>query len=172
MTGDWAKAAVADHFVFQTTRLVIRPLRPQDQQLYLALYSSPQVMAFIGPTLGVDKAKHSFQIALQLNTKVPFKRLFLAVCQNDQPIGLCAVNQWSAHSATAEVGLMLLPDWQRQGYASEALLALQQGLQQLFNTVQIWADMNPNNKAVIRLFTTAGYSADPTQPGRYWLKPI
>lgn len=171
MTASWAKAAVADHFVIQTSRLLIRPLVPQDEQLYLDLYSSTAVMAFIGPPLELEKARNSFQIALRLNAKVPFKRLFLAICRDNQPIGLCAVNQWSAQLVTAEVGLMLLLAWQGQGYGTEALLALGQRLQQLFNTVQLWADMNPNNKAVLRLFSAAGYSADPSLSGRYWLKP-
>ena len=172
MTEDWAKAAVASNFVIQAPLLLIRPLVEGDEQLYLDLYTSRQVMAFIGPPLDIEKARNSFQIALRLNAKVPFRRLFLAICLNGYPIGLCAVNQWNAQTATAEVGLMVLPAWQCQGYATQALLALKQRLRQLFNAVQIWADMDPNNKAVIQLFMTAGFSADSTHPGRYWLKPI
>lgn len=170
MTATWAEAAIADHFVIQTTRLLIRPLTVEDLKLYLDLYTSAEVMTFIGPPLDLEKARNSFQIALRLNAKVPFRRLFLAICLDGEPIGLCAVNQWNAQTAAAEVGLMIVPAWQCQGYAIEALLALKQRLQQLFNAVQIWADMDPNNKAVIRLFITAGFSADSAQPGKYWLK--
>lgn len=172
MTVDWSTVTAADNFVIQTPRLLIRPLLAADEPLYLSLYTSSAVMAFISSPLQLDQAKNSFQMALRLNVNVPFKRLFLAICFQDKPIGLCAVNQWNMQTKSAEVGLMLLPCWQRQGYATEALLALTQRVQQLFSAVQIWADMNPNNKAVVRLFIKAGFSADSTQPGRYWLRSI
>ncbi|MBU1617955.1 MAG: GNAT family N-acetyltransferase [Gammaproteobacteria bacterium] len=171
MTADWTKVAVADHFMIQTSRLLIRPLTTQDQQLYLDLYSSTAVMAFIGPPLQLEKAKNSFQIALRLNAKVPFKRLFLAICRDDQPIGLCAINQWNALLATVEVGLMLLPAWQGQGYGTEAKLALSQKVQQLFSGGQVWTQTNPNNKAAVQSNITAGYQADPIQSGIFWFKP-
>ncbi|WP_233079530.1 GNAT family N-acetyltransferase [Rheinheimera soli] len=171
MTADWAKAAVADNFVIQTPRLLIRPFMPQDQQLYLDLYTSAEVMAFIGPPLDTEKAKNSFQIALRLNTKMPFKRLFLAICRDGHPIGLCAVNQWQSETATAEVGLMLLPDWQGLGYGTEAKLAFSQRVLQVFTGVKVWTQTNPDNKAAVRSNIAAGYSADPAQYGRYWYTP-
>jgi RimJ/RimL family protein N-acetyltransferase len=170
MTADWATAAVADNFVIHTSRLLIRPLAAGDEQLYLDMYTSAQVMAYIGPPLDVDKAKHSFQIALRLNANIPFKRLFLAICIQDQLIGLSAVNQWDAKQGMAEVGVMLVPARQRQGYGTEVLLALSKRLLQLFKSVRLYADMNPKNKAVTQLFTTSGFSPDPTRPGRYWLR--
>lgn len=170
MKADWAEAAVADNFVIQTPRLTIRPLAQGDEQLYLDLYTSPQVMAFIGPTLDIEKARHSFQIALRLNAKVPFKRLFLAICFQNQPVGLCAINQWSAVQATAEVGLMLLPCGQGQGYGSEAKLEFSKRLQQLFTAVQIYTLTDPNNKAAVRSNIVAGYSPDPLQANRFWFK--
>lgn len=171
MTANWGEAAVADHFVIQTERLLIRPLTVQDEQLYLDLYTSSEVMAFIGPPLQLEQAKNSFQIALRLNAKRPFKRLFLAICVQDQPVGLCAVNQWSAETTSAEVGLMLLPCGQGQGYGTEAKLALSQRLQQLFTAVQIFTLTNPNNKAAVRSNNAAGYKVDPNQPDKFWFKP-
>lgn len=171
MIEGWVEAAVAANFVIQTTRLFIRPLKVEDEQLYLDLYTSPAVMAFVGPPLDLEKAKNSFQIALRLNTKVPFKRLFLAICLNDQPIGLCAVNQWCAQLATAEIGLMLLPRGQGQGYGTEAKQAFSLRLQQLFPGVQLYTVTDPNNQAAVRSNLAAGYSADVTQSNRFWYKP-
>lgn len=171
MTGGWAKVATAELFVTQTPRVLIRPLADGDEQLYLDLYTSPQVMAFIGPPLELDKARHSFQIALRLNAEAPFKRLFLTICVQGQPIGLCAVNQWNARQATAEIGLMLLPCGHGQGFGSEAKLALSQRLHQLFTGVRIYTLTDPNNTAAVRSNRAAGYSADPLQPNRFWFNP-
>lgn len=170
MTADWAKVAIADNFVFQTTRLLIRPFIPEDQQLYLDLYTNTEVMAFIGPPLDIEKARKSFQIALRLNAKEPFRRLFLAICFDGQPIGLCAVNQWSTALATAEIGLMLLPAWQGQGFATEAKLAFSQKVQQVFEGVKVWTQTDPENKTAVRSNSKAGYSADLVEYGRYWFK--
>ena len=168
MKADWAEAAVADNFVFQTNRLLIRPFIPEDQQLYVDLYTNNEVMAYIGPPLDIEKAKNSFQIALRLNAKVPFRRLFLAICFDDQPIGLCAVNQWSPTLETAEIGLMLLPFWQGRGFATEAKLAFSKKVQQIFDGVKIWTQTSPDNKAAVHSNSKAGYSADPVEYGKYW----
>ncbi len=168
MTESWAKAAVAGNFVFQTARLLIRPLAAEDEQLYLDLYTSPTVMAYIAPPLDTDKAKHSFQIALRLNAKVPFKRLFLAICLQGQPVGLCAVNQWNPKLGTVEVGMMVVPAWQGQGYGTEAKLALSQQVRQIFNGAQVWTQTDPANKAAVHSNITAGYQADPNQSGIFW----
>ena len=171
MTASWAKVAVAELFVIQTPRLLIRPLAQGDEQLYLDLYTSPQVMAYIAPPLDANQAKHSFQIALRLNAKVPFKRLFLAICVQGKAIGLCAVNQWNAQQATAEIGLMLLPCGHGQGFGSEAKLAFSQRLQQLFTAVQLYTLTDPNNTAAVRSNLAACYTVDPLQPNRFWFKP-
>lgn len=170
MTTDWQLAAKAENFVISTSRLLIRPLAQQDLQLYLDLYTNTETMVFVGETLQAEKAKNSFQIALRLNAKTPFKRLFLTIVEQGRCAGLCAINQWNSETAQVEVGIMLLRPWLGQGYATEALAALIQRVQQQFYTAVIKGDLDPENKAAVQLVVKTGFQPDLNCSRTYWVK--
>ncbi|CAI3790652.1 GNAT family N-acetyltransferase [Rheinheimera sp. MM224] len=170
MNTDWQLAAKAENFVITTSRLLIRPLTQQDLQLYLDLYTNTETMVFVGETLQAEKAKNSFQIALRLNAKTPFKRLFLTIVEQGRCAGLCAINQWNSETAQVEVGIMLLRPWHGQGYAAEALAALIQRVQQQFYTAVIKGDLDPENKAAVQLVVKTGFQPDLNCSRTYWVK--
>jgi RimJ/RimL family protein N-acetyltransferase len=172
MTVDWSRSAVAANFVISTTRLEIRPLAEQDLQLYLDLYTNAATMAYIGDVLCPDKARSSFQAALLLNANTPFKRLFLTVVQQEQAVGLCAINQWDSKTAQVELGIMLLKPWQGRGYAAEAFSALIQRVQQQFAQAAILVDVNPQNQASLKLMLKVGFLPDPQHARTFWIKPL
>lgn len=172
MTTDWQLAATAENFVITTSRLFIRPLAEQDVQLYLGLYTNTEIMAFVGQPLLPAKAINSFQIALGLNATTPFKRLFLAIVDQGQSAGMCAINQWSSETAQVEVGIMLLQPWQGKGYATEALAALIQRVQQQFAGAVIKGDLNPENKAAVQLVLKIGFQPDLQHARTYWVKTV
>lgn len=170
MAQDWLQAAKAENFVISTSRLLIRPLAEQDLQLYLDLYTNTETMVFVGEPLHPEKAINSFQSALRLNAKTPFKRLFLSIVEQGQCAGLCAINQWNSETAQVEVGIMLLQPWHGQGYATEALVALIQRVQQQFYGAVIKGDLDPENKAAVRLVLKTGFQADLHHARTYWVK--
>lgn len=170
MTTDWQLAAKAENFVITTSRLLIRPLAEQDLQLYLDLYTNAETMVFVGEALQPEKAKNSFQIALRLNAKTPFKRLFLTIVEQSRCAGLCAINQWNSETAQVEVGIMLLRPWHGQGYATEALAALIQRVQQQFYASVIKGDLDPENKAAVQLVIKTGFQPDLNCSRTYWVK--
>lgn len=98
MALDWQQAAKAENFVISTSRLLIRPLTESDLQLYLDLYTNAETMVFVGEPLPQEKAINSFQSALRINAKTPFKRLFLAIVEQGRCAGLCAINQWDSET--------------------------------------------------------------------------
>jgi RimJ/RimL family protein N-acetyltransferase len=170
MTADWATAAVADNFVIQTPRVLIRPLAAEDEQLYLDLYTNAETMAFVGEPLSPEKAIHSFQIAMRLNAKRPFQRLFLVIIVQQHAAGLCAINGWQSETAEVEVGIMLLRQWQGKGYAAEALGALIQRVQQQLQGAVVKGDLDPDNKAAARLVLQTGFQPDPKDLRTYWVR--
>jgi RimJ/RimL family protein N-acetyltransferase len=170
MTTDWQLAAKAENFVITTSRLLIRPLAEQDLQLYLDLYTNAETMVFVGEALQAEKAKNSFQIALRLNAKTSFKRLFLTIVEQGRCAGLCAINQWNSETAQVEVGIMLLRPWHGQGYATEALAALIQRVQQQFYAAVIKGDLDPENKAAVQLVIKTGFQPDLNCSRTYWVK--
>lgn len=169
MTMDWQRAAIAENFIITTARLLIRPLAEQDLQLYLDLYTDPATMKFISAAFAESKAADSFQIALRVNNKRPFRRLFLAITDKDSAAGLCAISRLDESHGEIELGLMLKRRWHAKGYAEEALNAFIQRVQQHFAKACIWADIDPMNKAAIRLATKVGFVADPQNQRVYWL---
>lgn len=170
MTRDWPQAAAADNFVITTPRLLIRPLAAQDQELYLDLYTDPATMRFISPAFATEKALESFTIAVRLNQKKPFKRLFLAITEQGEAAGICAISQWCATSATVELGLMLKQPWHASGYAVESFLALIRRVEQCFTGASIWVDIDPNNKAAVKVALKTGFAPDPDKPRVFWLQ--
>lgn len=170
MTLSWQQAAIAENFVITTSRLLIRPLAESDLQLYLDLYTSAESMVFVGEPLPPEKAINSFQIALRLNANTPFKRLFLSIVEQGQCAGLCAINQWDFEAAQVEVGIMLLKPWHGQGYATEALVALIQRVQQQFYGAVIKGDLDPENKAAVQLVLKTGFQPDLHHARTYWVK--
>lgn len=170
MALDWQQAAKAENFVITTSRLLIRPLAEQDLQLYLDLYTNTETMVFVGEPLSQDKAISSFQIALRINAKTPFKRLFLTIVEQGRCAGLCAINQWNSETAQVEVGIILLQPWYGQGYATEALSALIQQVQQQFYAAVIKGDLDPENKAAVRLVLKTGFQPDLNCSRTYWVK--
>ena len=167
---DWQLAAKAENFVISTSRLLIRPLAESDLQLYLDLYTSTETMAFVGEALQPEKAKNSFQSALRINAKTPFKRLFLTIVEQGRCAGLCAIDQWNSETAQVEVGIMLLRPWHGQGYATEALAALIQRVQQQFYTAVIKVDLGPENKAAVQMVVKTGFQPDLNCSRTYWVK--
>lgn len=113
-----------------TARLQLPPLACRDLALYCALYRSPEVMQHIAAPLGAAAAGRSFDRALRYNTETPWRRRFWSICQraDDRPVGLLALSQVEGpvpHAGpTAEIGAMLLPEFQAQGYAAEAITRL------------------------------------------------
>lgn len=171
MNTDWHKAAVAENFEITTARLLIRPLAEQDLQLYLDLYTNAETMVFVGEPLPPEQATHSFEVALRFNAKTPFKRLFLTIVEQGRCAGLCAINQWSSETGIAEVGIMLLRPWHGQGYATEALGALIQRVQQQFYGAVIKGDLDPNNQTAVQLVLKTGFQPDVHHARTYWVKP-
>ncbi len=170
MNTDWHSAAVAENFEITTARLLIRPLAEQDLQLYLDLYTNAETMVFVGEPLLPEQAAHSFLVALRLNAKTPFKRLFLAITEQGRCAGLCAINQWNSETAQVEVGIILLQPWYGQGYATEALSALIQRVQRQFYAAVIKGDVDPENKAAVQLVLKTGFQPDLNCSRTYWVK--
>lgn len=164
MTVCLSEAADATHFVFQTTRLQIRPLNLEDQQLYLDLYSDPSIMRFVRPALSTRDAVDSFLSAVKLNHKKPFNRLFLAILEQGEAAGICAINQCFAKDNSVELGLMLKKPWHAKGYAVESFSALVQRVELYFCGAKIWVDIDPANIAAVNVGLKTGFRHDEDNP--------
>lgn len=122
-----ASAAVhpeaAIDWVFAGPRVHGRPVDARDHALYRALYTSPEVMAHIGPVMTAEQADRELARAISHN-----ERLLARICARywslsdiagAVSIGIGALVRENGNPSVMEVGIMLLPEYQRAGLGKE-----------------------------------------------------
>lgn len=147
-------------------RLLLRPMQQADAALYIRLYSDDAVMRCVADPLSLQMAGRAFKLALAQARRLP-PHAHYWICrphQHDEDIGLLALMHDRDRSGLAEVGVLLLPQAQGQGYATEAIAALADhalsepasglGLQRL------WTRHARDNLAAAGLMQALGFHSD------------
>lgn len=136
----------------ETTRLIIRGFEPQDWPAVAVYATDPNVMAFMEE--GVMTTAQ-VQTWVASNCGAAAQALPLLLKQTGQLIGHMVFHLWFA-PRTYEIGWVLHPDYQGQGYATEAARAL---LGYAFAELQahrIIATCQPENPASYRIMEKLG----------------
>ena len=109
-----------------TTRLILRPIRESDEELYCGLFCDPETMRFIGPSWTRAAASRAFHSVLEATRATPPRALFLVMVPRDaqEPIGLCSLQNFDPTGRRIEMGVMVASRVRARGIASEALIAL------------------------------------------------
>lgn len=108
-----------------TDRLRYRLLSQADEALYCDLFSNPDVMKYVGPTLSRADALRGFKKALALMQK-PFGWRITTIIEraDNKAVGISIIRLVDASLRRAEVGSILLPAAQAKGYGPEYSAAL------------------------------------------------
>lgn len=113
---------------FETARLSMRLLRDGDQTLYCKCYNDPLLMTHIGEPLGTKAAVRSFSAAQIMNSTLPIRRRtwVMQVKKTQVDIGFLALvfRQTEAYPARADIGAIILSEFQNHGFAAEAIRRL------------------------------------------------
>jgi [ribosomal protein S5]-alanine N-acetyltransferase len=160
---------------FETERLLMRPLEPEDQAFYCACYTDPVLMRHIGEPLTQEAALRSFAAASK-----PRVQHTLWVMQEKKTIanvGLLALiyrrNQYG--SFNAELGNIMLSEFQNKGLTIEALNALFGMAFKADNLDTIIVNHKSNNGAVTRIVKKLGFIQSTTDstdmPSGGWIMP-
>ncbi|AAZ24172.1 GNAT family N-acetyltransferase [Colwellia psychrerythraea] len=122
-------------YSFTTERLMIRPLRAEDEVFYCQLYADSKVMENIGKTITKKQARQWFKRALKALSSPKKSVVTLAIVKKstNNIIGIQALS-WqnttqilkpcSQKLVQAEIGIMLTTKAQGQGFGKEAIKAL------------------------------------------------
>ncbi len=150
--------------VFETERLVLRRLEPDDAPFILELLNDPGWLRFIG-----DRGVRNLEDARAYILKGPVASyarhgfgLYLTVRKTDgAPIGICGLLK-REDLPDVEVGFALLPQFCGQGYALEAAAAsIAHGRSQL-GLKRIAAVTAPGNERSIHLLEKLGFRFEKT----------
>lgn len=164
---------------FDAGPAVCRLLLDGDRTLYHALHGNAAVMAGIGPVLDAEQADRGFANALAHNrrplpqARARFWRIVDAA--SGEAAGLLALVRAPAAPAQAELGVMLLPAWQRRGLASASLAGLIALLRSAADAdvraTVFTARTAEDNRAAAALFSRLGFVACASDPPQAAAQP-
>lgn len=106
---------------FETRRMHLRALAPEDERGYCALYTSPVVMARIADPLAPAAARAGFLAAVRHNAAPEGTRRHWTIVDRatQASVGLMAVFLDPNDRSDAEFGVMLVPEAHGNGLAQE-----------------------------------------------------
>lgn len=106
-------------------RLTLRPLAAGDVDFYASVYTDAGLMREVGPVLDADAARRAFAAALRANSGGNPATAYWVLVERSANVeaGLLGL-RGALPVAAAEVGAVILPAWQAQGFAAEAIAAL------------------------------------------------
>lgn len=125
---------------------------------YCELFTDPVTMRHIGPPLTMERARRRFRRALASSRQDPPTGLLFAVHErtDDRCIGICALQNIDRVRGRAEVGVMLHPAQQGQGFGTEALRLVLTTAFTALAIAEVWGQFDPVHVAVERMNTRAG----------------
>jgi RimJ/RimL family protein N-acetyltransferase len=146
-------------FGFETPRLRVRPLAPDDAALYSDLYTDAQTMRFIGPPLSVERATRLLHQYLQ-SSPAADQPLLLAIVekQTGRGLGICSIQQLDERNRRAEVGIMLKSAVHARGFGKEGLAALVREAFAIFPVDEIGVRVAADHSVVERLLVSVGFA--------------
>ena len=164
-------------FAFETERLRMRPLADEDEALFRFLYTDADTMRFIGEPLSQESAARCFRTALAASGKSPPQSVFWAILEKttQRRLGICAIVQFDAALARAEVGMMLAPEARARGYSKECLAKLVTRTFAMFPIDEVWVQYSSGHSAAERLVISIDFSrgtdidpGDGSPAKRFW----
>ena len=85
-------------------------------------------------------------------------RLVIECATSGEAVGAVDLFEFDPHHRRAGVGIIVAPPYRRQGYALDALLALERYAKEVLMLHQLWCSAGADNKASLSLFAKAGYA--------------
>jgi RimJ/RimL family protein N-acetyltransferase len=113
---------------FETERLWMRLLQPEDQTLYCACYTDQKLMQLIGAPLDQEAALRSFAAALKMNAALPVRRRDWVMLEKKSGacIGLLSLvgDKTNPEPINGDLGAIIINEFQNRGYSLEGTGAL------------------------------------------------
>jgi len=148
--------------ILQTSRLLLRPLRPSDAAAVFALRSDPKVARYAGyiPWTSIESARTMIERDMNWLATGENIRLGIVGPHGDEVIGTCTLFHLDEQCRRADIGYDLCPAFWGHGFINEALTAL---IQYGFSSMQLnrlEADVDPSNMASIKVLERLGFQRE------------
>jgi RimJ/RimL family protein N-acetyltransferase len=161
--------------VFQeilTERLRLRGLRAADAERMFAYRSHPQVLPYQSwaPT-SLEEVRFFINRMSARESNAPgWCQAGIAEQADDNLIGDCGIHVLETDSRVAEIGITIAPDFQRNGYATEALNVILNFLFVTLSKHRVFASVDPRNLRSMALMTRLGLRQEARFVRSLWFK--
>lgn len=146
--------------VLKTDHLDLRHFSVSDAEFILSLLNDPSFIRFIGDknVRTTDDARQYIQSGPVASYEKQGFGLYLVQLRGTKtPIGMCGLLKRDALEHP-DIGFAFLPDYRRQGYASESVKAVLSLAKKIFTMPRILAITNPDNHSSIKLLEKMGFN--------------
>lgn len=159
---------------FKTSRLLLRPFLEADLAAFAAYRSDPDVARYQSwsPPYTLDQAMEFLREMKLEKAGAPGTWYQLAVERQGQPglIGDCAFQVFADDERQAQIGFTFSPNYQKQGYATEAATGLLDYLFGERRLHRITATCDVENNASVRLLERLGMRREAQFIENIWFK--
>ncbi len=110
----------------ETERLLLRPMRREDQAFVVRHFMEPAVYRFLLDDEPItSEAEAAAIVDFYVDTPSETRNRWVLTRKADgAPLGTCGYHVWSRQHRKAEIGYDLSPQWHGQGYMREAVAEL------------------------------------------------
>jgi RimJ/RimL family protein N-acetyltransferase len=173
MLGDKAGGNLMSFTAILTERLALRELRASDATRIFEYRSRPEVSRF--QSWGTQSRDEIQAYISGLSATEPGKpgswyQIGITLRSTGELIGDCGFHVLEAEPRQAEVGITLAPEYQSQGYATEALRALLDYLFVKLGKHRAFGSVDPRNVQSIRLMQRVGMRNEAHFVKSLWFK--
>lgn len=147
---------------------LLRPLSIDDADLYVRIYTDPQLMQQVATVLTADAAARAFAAALRFNLQILALARYWVLLQAHSGdriglLGLLAKGDGEG-AADAELGAMVLPECQGRGHAAAAIGTLADWVFSCSGLTRLHTRHDTANAGAARLMRKLGFQSLPSEP--------
>lgn len=156
--------------MLSSKRIMLRAAEPEDLDLMYLVENDTSLWACGNANVPYSRfALRQFieQTSNDINTDGQV-RLVVALSENRNAIGFVDLQNYNLRYRRAEVGIVIMPEWQRQGIGEEVLGILAKYASKHLYIHQLFALVSVTNIAAQALFSKAGFNRTATL--QHWLR--
>lgn len=148
--------------VLETERLLLRKVRMSDAEVLFKLRSNANAMQYIPRELPktIDDSKKMIKRIYRMERSNKGINWMIEVKENKDAIGYIGIFRIKKEDHRGEIGYMILPEFWRKGYASEALKAIEKLAFMHFKFHSLEADIDPENTSSRKVVESNGYALE------------
>jgi [ribosomal protein S5]-alanine N-acetyltransferase len=158
--------------VLTTQRLFLRPFDPRDKADLHACFGDAEAMKYWNLPASKTIAETELILKWLSRATSPYDYLAWAVAKrsNDRCIGMVNYHHREVRNRRLEIGYIIAPDQQGNGFGREAVQALVRYCAEELTVHRIEAFIHPENVASIRLAERTGFRCEGGPLTDYWCR--